>query len=138
MASALYGKGRQRFLKGEINWETDDIKAILVDAGAYGNISAAINLHEFLTDVPPSSIFATSTSLTGKTTDLGAADAADIEFSSVTGPTLEAIIIYQDTGTPATSPLIAWLDSGTGLPITPNGGNIIVTWDNGINKIFRL
>jgi len=24
------------------------------------------------------------------------------------------------------------------LPITPNGGDIIVTWDNGINKIFRL
>ena len=32
----------------------------------------------------------------------------------------------------------AYIDTATGLPITPNGGDIIVTWDNGINKIFRL
>ena len=41
-------------------------------------------------------------------------------------------------GTEATSPLIAYIDTATGLPITPNGGDIIVTWDNGTNKIFRV
>ena len=48
------------------------------------------------------------------------------------------IIIYKDTGTEATSPLIAMIDTATGLPITPNGGDIIVTWDNGVNKIFKV
>jgi len=28
--------------------------------------------------------------------------------------------------------------TGSGLPVTPNGGNIVVTWDNGVNKIFKL
>lgn len=28
--------------------------------------------------------------------------------------------------------------TGSGLPVTPNGGNIVVTYDNGPNKIFKL
>ena len=28
--------------------------------------------------------------------------------------------------------------SGAGLPVTPNGNDISVTWDNGTNKIFKL
>lgn len=28
--------------------------------------------------------------------------------------------------------------TGSGLPVTPNGGNINITWDNGVNKIFKL
>jgi hypothetical protein len=28
--------------------------------------------------------------------------------------------------------------TGSGLPVTPNGGNITVTWDNGTNRIFKL
>ena len=33
------------------------------------------------------------------------------------------IVIYKDTGTEATSPLLAMIDTATGLPITPNGGD---------------
>ena len=68
----------------------------------------------------------------------GAADANDVTFTSVTGASIEAIVLYKDTGTDSTSPLIAFIDTATGLPITPNGGDIIVTWDNGANKIFKL
>jgi hypothetical protein len=28
--------------------------------------------------------------------------------------------------------------TASGLPVTPNGGNILVTWDNGSNRIFKL
>jgi hypothetical protein len=28
--------------------------------------------------------------------------------------------------------------TGSGLPVTPNGGNIVYTFDNGPNKIFAL
>ena len=56
----------------------------------------------------------------------------------MTGDPSEALLIYKDTGTEATSPLIAYIDTATGLPVTPNGGNITVTWDNGTNKIFKL
>lgn len=36
------------------------------------------------------------------------------------------------------SPLIAFIDTATGLPVTPNGGDITVAWDSGANKIFKL
>lgn len=29
-------------------------------------------------------------------------------------------------------------NTAVGLPVTPNGGNINITWDNGVNRIFKL
>ena len=114
---------------------TDTIKVILVDTGAYTPQTA---IHQYLADIPLSARIAGPVTLTSKATVGGAADGADVTFTSVSGPTIEAIVIYRDTGTEATSPLIAYIDTATGLPITPNGGDIIVTWDNGANKIFKV
>ena len=134
MANTLYDKGRQRFLEGQFNWLTDTLKVLLVDTGAY---TPNFGTHEFLSDIPTRARGGTSPGgvLTSKTPP---GDAADITFSSVSGPSIEALVIYKDTGTESTSPLIAYIDTATGLPITPNGGDIIVTWDNGANKIFKL
>ncbi len=135
MANALFDKARQRFLEGQFNWLTDTIKAVLVDTGTYTpNLSA----HEFLSDIGTGARISTSGAFTGKATTGGAADANDITFTTVTGASIEAIVLYRDTGVDSTSPLIAFIDTATGLPITPNGGDIIVTWDNGPNRIFKL
>lgn len=135
MANALYDKAREKFLLAQINWSSDTLAAVLVDTGAY---TPNLTTHEFLSDIPIGARISTSGALSGKTTALGAADANDTTFTAVTGTTVETIIIYKDTGTAATSSLIAYVDTATGLPITPNGGDIIVTWDNGANKIFKL
>lgn len=135
MANTLFDKARQRFLEAQINWMTDTVKAIMVDTGAYTPQTA---IHEYLADIPLSARIAGPVTLTAKSTTGGAADAADSTFTSVSGPSIEAIVIYVDTGTEATSPLVAYIDTATGLPITPNGGDIIVTWDNGANKIFKV
>lgn len=135
MANTLYDFARQRFLEAQINWMTDTVKVILVDTGAYTPQTA---IHQYLSDIPTSARIAGPVTLTSKATTGGAADAADCTFVSVTGNSIEAIIIYADTGVEATSPLIAYIDTATGLPITPNGGDIIVTWDNGTNKIFKV
>ena len=134
MANALYNKAREGFAKAQINWEADTIKAVLVDSGAY-TFSAA---HQFISDVPPGARISSIQTLSGKTATDGACDANDLTFPSVSGASIEVIIIFKDTGTEADSPVLAYIDSGTGLPITPNSGDIIVTWDNGINKIFRV
>ena len=135
MANTLYDFARQRFLEAQINWMTDTIKVMLVDTGAYTPQTA---VHQYLSDIPTSARIAGPVTLTAKSTTGGAADAADITFTAVSGASIEAIIIYVDSGTEATSPLIAFIDTATGLPITPNGGDIIVTWDNGTNKIFKV
>ena len=135
MANTLYDSCRQRFLEAQINWMTDTVKVLLVTTGAYTVQTA---LHQYLSDIPTSARVAGPVTLTSKTTTGGAADAADVTFTSVSGSSIQAIVLYADTGTEATSPLLAYIDTATGLPITPNGGDIIVTWDNGVNKIFRV
>ncbi len=136
MANAIYGLSREKFLNGGIDLTNDDIRVILIDAADY---TVAIDTHEFLDDVPAGARVAVSGALGTKTTLLGVFDAADITFSSVTGDVSEALIIYQHTGTDATSELIAYIDTGvTGLPVTPNGGDITVTWDSGSDKIFKI
>ena len=135
MANTLYDSARQGFLEAQINWLTDTMKVLLVDSGAY---TPNVSTHQFLADIPVSSRIAGPVTLTSKTTTGGAADAADVTFTSVSGASIEMIVIYKDTGTEATSPLLAMIDTATGLPITPNGGDIIVTWDNGVNKIFKV
>lgn len=136
MANALYDKYRQAALEGGVvAYLTDNIKAVLVDLADY-----TVNLatHQFLSDVPSGGRVATSPNFGSKTSTAGVADAADLIFSAVTGDPSEIVIIYKDTGSAATSPLMAYIDSATGLPVSPNGGDINVAWDNGANKIFKL
>ncbi len=121
MANTLYDFARQRFLEAQINWMTDTIKVILVDTGAY---TPQTSVHQYLSDISGSARIAGPVTLTAKATVGGAADGADVTFTSVSGPSIEAIVIYVDTGTESTSPLIAYIDTATGLPITPNGGDI--------------
>lgn len=135
MANTLYDAARKRFLEAQINWQTDTIKVLLVDTGAY---TPQTTTHEYLSDISSSARIAGPVTLTSKSTAGGAADAADVTFTSVSGASIEAIVIYSDTGTEATSPLIAYIDTATGLPITPNGGDIIVTWDKIVSKINDL
>ena len=135
MSNALYDRGRQSFLEGGLAWLTDTIRAVLVDTGLY-----TVNLatHQFLSSVPVGARTAVSPALGSKTSTAGVADAIDALFSAATGNQSEAVVLYKDTGTDATSAIIAYIDTATGLPVTPNGGDITVTWDNAANKIFKL
>lgn len=135
MANALYGLAREAFLTGGIDWATDDIKILLIDTGAY---TVDIDVDQYHADIPGAAIIATSGNLAGKTTTLGVADADDITITGVAGATVEAIVIFKDTTVSATSPLIAYIDSATGLTYTPSGADVTVVWDSGANKIFKL
>lgn len=129
MASYIYGLARQKFLDGDIDWSGHDIQAMLVDGADY---TAVQNTHEFHDDIAGGAIVATSGNFASKTSTLGTADAADVTWSSVTGDPCEMIVIMRWTGSSATSPLIAKIDDYTGLsPVTPNGGNITVSWPAG-------
>lgn len=136
MANKLYDAGRNGFLVGSIAWLSDNIKAVLVDTGAY---TPNLTTHQFLSDIPSGARISTSSNLGSKTAVAGVADAADVVFSAVTGPTVEALVIYKDTGTAATSPLIVYMDTATGLPFPPSGSDATITWDDTANvKIFKL
>lgn len=135
MANALYGLGREGFLGGDIDWDLNTIKAVLVDTALY---TVSIDVHQFLSDVAVGARVSTSPALTTKTKALGVAGAANTVFTAVSGASVEAVVLFQDTGVEATSRLIAYIDTATGLPVTPNGGDINLNWDAGVNKIFKL
>lgn len=122
-------------MAGSLVMMTDDIRAILVDLADYVYSAA----HDFLDDVPVAARVAVSGAMVGKSITSGVFDATDVTLNSVVGDPSEAVIIYKHTGVDATSPVIAYIDSAaSGLPVTPNGGNIILSWDNGASKVFAL
>lgn len=135
MANQFYGKGRQTILEGGIAILTDNIKVVLVDTASY---TLSINTDQFLSDIPGGARVATSGNLSGKSSTLGVFNASTVTFTAVTGAACALVVLYKDTGTAGSSPLIGAVDSGTGLPVTPNGGDITLTWDTGANKIFKL
>lgn len=135
MANRLYTKGKEKILSADVDWLVDNIKVILVDGADH---TPNTDTHEFLSDVAGAAIVATSGNLANKSVALGAADADPITFPAVSGDQFEYVIIYKDTGVAATSPLLVLLDSAVGLPYTPAGNNVTITWDDDSDKIFRL
>lgn len=135
MANALYDKGRENILGGDIDWDAANIKCILIDE-ADDTIDLAAD--DALDDRASAARVATSGNLANKTKTNGVADADDITWTAVTGDPSESIDIYKDSGTESTSFLICNIDTATGLPVTPGGGDITARWDSGSNKIFKL
>lgn len=126
MANAIYPKWKEALLQASSNSAlTGTVKVALVDTGTY-TYSAS---HEFYSSV--SGVVGTPVTLSsGKSYTNGTFDAENITFTSVSGSSVEALIIYIDTGTAGTSRLVAYIDTGvTGLPVTPNGGNINLNFD---------
>jgi hypothetical protein len=135
MANALYEKGREGFLDGSIDWDTNNIKLTLIDEA---DDTVDLTNDDNWDDRVAAARVATSGNLASKTVTNGVADAADVTLTSVTGDQSESIDIYKDSGTESTSRLICNIDTATGLPVTPNGGNIDIVFDSGSNKIFKL
>lgn len=134
MANALYPKWKEQLLQftSNNNLSSGTVKVALIDTGAYTYSSS----DQFWSAASSASV-GTPQTIGSKTFTNGTFDGADVTFSAVTGNSVEALIIYIDTGNAATSPLVAFIDTSvTGLPVTPNGGDINITWN--ASGIFAL
>jgi len=122
MATVVYPKYLEALhAGGNIDLASADVRAILVDLADYTYNAA----HDFLNDVPSAARVAVTASLTGKTLTNGTFDCADSLFPNVSGDPSEAIIFYiHDGGDDTARRLISFHDTGTGLPVTPNGATI--------------
>jgi hypothetical protein len=138
MANALYPKWKEALLQSTADADLDGsgttgVYVALVDTGTYTYSSS----HEFYSSL--SGIVGTDQEIGAtKTYASGVFDGADVTFPSVTGATVEALVLYRkNAGASTTWRLIAYIDTGvTGLPVTPNGGNISVAWN--ASGIFSL
>lgn len=144
MANALFDPGREGFLAGEIDWDTAVIKVAAVRGYTF---SAA---HKFMSEVTGAggTVAATSAALASKTVTAGVADAADLSpaFTAVAANgTNHVLIVFQSSAVTGggdvaagSQRLIAFIDTGTNIPFTTNGGDINIAWDSGANRIFKL
>ena len=134
MANALYPLWKEQLLQftANNNLSAGTVKVALVDTGIYTYSST----DQFYSSVSPA-VVGTPQTIGSKTFTNGVFDGADVTYTSVTGNSVEALVIYIDTGSAATSPLVAYIDTSvTGLPVTPNGGDIAITWN--ASGIFAL
>lgn len=140
MANSFYNS----FLNGilgahatRVDLDTDTIKMALRDSS--GGASSAAT-HDFWNDLS-AGLVGTAYTLASKTIGslgVGVFDNADVApaFTAVSGATVEELVFFKDTGVTTTSDLICWFDTATGLPLTPNGGDVNITFNaSGIFKI---
>lgn len=134
MSNALFDPGREGFLDGSIDWDTNDVRVMLVRS-TY-TFDAA---DRFVSDLGAVDN-GRSAALGSKTVTNGVADAADTSLTATSAVACNALVVFQHTGSDATARLIAYIDTPTsGLPFTPSAGQTVnIAWDNGANRIFRL
>ena len=121
MASQLYPQGAAHLIGKSTKADliADNVN-VLFYAGSYNSA------HEFVSDLAGASIIARSGNLAGKTSTNGVFDANDITVTAVSGSAFTHVILYKDTGTDSSSPLIAIFDVAS---FTPTGGDINVVFN---------
>lgn len=126
MANAMYDKGRENYLAGNIDWDADNIKVVLIDEGTDAPV---LTTDDALDDITAGARIATSGNLSSKTGTDGTADAADETINTVSGASVDSLTVYSDSGVESTSYLHCNIDTATGLPLTPNGSNVTIAWN---------
>lgn len=133
MANAIYPKAKEGWLDLTAGYDVDDlvVKVALVDLGTYTYNAA----HDFFDDI--TGVVGTPQTIANTTVVNGLFDGDNVTFVAVSGVSVEALVYFIDSGVASTSPLIMYIDTGqTGLPVTPNGGDITITFDAA--GIFQL
>ena len=122
-----------------VDLDADTIKMALVDNGSVDGAPDAAT--DDFWDDQSAGLIGTPYTLVNKTIGTVAAGVFDNTvdpapaFTAVSGVTVESLVFYKDTGVEATSDLLWFFDTATGLPLTPNGGDVNVTFSaSGISK----
>lgn len=142
MANAMYDIYKTALLSGStnvsltVNDATDGPFCSLIDT----NDVAFSQTHDMYDDVVAANV-GTSQRIANPTVGTvaqGVFDGDNLTYTAVSGDQCEALIIYRhNSGANTTWRLVVFIDSSvTGLPVTPNGGDITVTWN--ASGIFKL
>jgi hypothetical protein len=138
--SKLYNSGLGAIADGTITWATSTVKALIVDSTYTFNDN-----HVFVSSVTNEVTNSLGTgyarkTLTGKTVTVVQADdrvvfdASDVIYTAVeTNETWDAVILYLDSGSDATSKLIAYIEIDA---LVTNGSDASIVWAS--TGIFRL
>lgn len=125
--SAWYLSARTALLAGDIDFDADTLSMALAGPGfAFDDTDVNVADVAGLLPVAPQAI--TVSSVANARVLVG-----DVTFGAVGGTDhVTALVVYRNTGVPATSPLICAIDSRADtvpLDVTPNGGDLTFTFN---------
>ena len=105
--SQIYPLARQLFATAGLNWATANVKCALLAAAYTPDFT-----QQYLTGIPAPFILATTGNIAGKSGAAGFLDGDTASFGVVASAAIAGyLLFYEDTGNPATSPLILFLDT---------------------------
>lgn len=139
--SKAYGNLAKAMINKEVDWDTDDVRVMLVGSSYTPNQDT----HDYLDDVQAYEVTGTGytaggAALTGKTVTYDAAnnvlvlDAADVTWANSTITARYAVVYDNTGGSAAAKPLIGFVDLVSDQ--ASNNGNFTIEWDaSGILRI---
>lgn len=141
MSNAIYSTAAQGLISGEIDLDTAVIKCALVRGYTF---SAS---HKFVSDVTGAggTLNGTSAALANVSVANGVFDADDTSVTTTASATDHGLLLFQSSAVTGGSDVaasaqrvIAYYDTGTGLPIQPGTGSVSVAWSSGTNRILKV
>lgn len=141
MANGYFTPFTEGVLDGSIDLDTASVKVALVRSYTF---SAA---HKFVSDVTTAGgvINGTSVALANKTVTGGVFDADDTTISATASAVNHGLLLFQASASTGGADVaataqrvIAWFDTGAGLPIQPGTGNVAVTWPSTAGRILKV
>jgi len=132
VTAKLYGSVVAKLANKEIDLDTDTVKVALTTSTYTPDQDAHDYFNDVTNEVTGTGYTAGGATLGSKTVGYTAGtntfkfDAADTSWTTST-ITARYAVIYVDTGTPSTSPLIAYVDFGADVSTT--AGTFLITWD---------
>lgn len=133
MANALFASYRTLVLSAPPNLSSATIKVMFVDHADDTPVAATDNFIDDILSAARVPAIGSCPTLASKTLGVVAAgvfDAADATFTALSGDASESLIAFEDSGTESTSDLLAFWDTATGLPLTPNGGDVTIVFSS--------
>lgn len=130
VTTTLYGPALISLFNGEVDFDTHTIKAMLVTSAYTPDFDAHRYVSSVTNEVTGTGYTAGGATLTGCTITFTAGTvsltADDVQWPS-SNITARAAVVYRDTGTAATSPLLLMVDFG--VDVVSSGGPFDIEWD---------
>jgi hypothetical protein len=138
MANAIYPLYKQSVLSADANSDLLQTTANVAPYVAMVNTSSYTysGSHQYYSSL--AGVVGTDQQITSPAATNGTFSGGNVTFTSVTGSTVGALVVYRkNAGANTTWRLVMYEDTSvTGLPVTPNGGNIVITWNG--SGIFTI
>jgi hypothetical protein len=148
MANFVYNIAKKQLLDGDIDFNApDDIRILLLEAATDENpddvdvqaVLARAGTTELTSTGYARQALAAEATSQDDANDRAEFDANDVTFSAVSQAGSETVIgwlLFKFITDDASSIPIAFVDTATGLPLTPNGSDITITWN--VEGILQL